>query len=454
MRSGKLCIVSGLVGAAMTAGVAIAADLPKSTQDMIKALKLDGKLVEGINEEVNAIPASIVEAAKKEGELVISGSIDNDEFRKMSEPFRTRYPFIKVRYNSADQFARNVRPLIAYKEGRVLADIIEGLGVNLSQYKKAGALQKLDDIPTVKKVPIEMRDDEGFFVGPRIRYWCMTYNTNKVKESELPKTWDDLLAAKHLHNGRIGMANRPNNFMIMLWGAKGPEWSNDFMTKLFNVVKPQLRKEGANAMVALVSAGEMDISFPTAAYRTAQYAAKGAPVSWHCPEPVPISSSAMVIMNKSPHANAAKLYINWFLSKEGQIAQHFSDGSPPVHMELQDERFLAYPKQILGRKGAIRTPKLLEEEMPKVAKIWEAHWLGAQGLKIATVKAKIDKVERRGAQIVFKAGNDTHTVGLSNSRSKITVKGKKAKRSDIKTGMNCTIIYPGNKQEAKALTCE
>ena len=67
-----------------------------------------------------------------------------------------------------------MRPLIAYKEGRVLADIIEGLGVNLSQYKKAGALQKLNDVPSFYKVPADMRDDDGLFVGPRIRYWCMS----------------------------------------------------------------------------------------------------------------------------------------------------------------------------------------------------------------------------------------------------------------------------------------
>ena len=69
--------------------------------------------------------------------------------------------------------------------------------------------------------------------------------------------------------------------------------------------------------------------------------------------------------------------MNWFLSKEGQIAQYYADSSPPIHKELQDPRVLVYPKEILGKKVAPRYPQLLEEEMPKVAEIWDAHWQAA-----------------------------------------------------------------------------
>jgi iron(III) transport system substrate-binding protein len=208
----------------------------------------------------------------------------------------------------------------------------------------------------------------------------MTYNTNKLTDAELPKTWDDLLAAPNLRNGRLGIVNRPNDFMIMLWGAKGPEWSKTFMDKLFGEVKPQFRKEGSDNAVGLVAAGEMDVSLPLASYRTYQYFKKGAPVAWHCPEPVPLSFSAMVVINNSPHTNAARLYVNWFLSKEAQIAQYYADGSPPIHKDLQDPRFLLYADQIVGKKMAPRYPKLLEEDMPEVAKLWDEHWQKASAI--------------------------------------------------------------------------
>jgi ABC-type Fe3+ transport system substrate-binding protein len=284
-----------------------------------------------------------------------------------------------VKYFSGDQNSRNIKPLVAYRNGTILVDIIEGLGVNLADYKAIGALQKIDDLPNVGNIPPDIHDPEGFWVAPRLRYWCMAYNTNTFKEEDLPKTWDDLLTNTKLYNGHLGIVNRPNDFMIMLWGTMGPEWSKNFMDKLFNVVKPQFRKEGSDSATGLVAAGEMDISLPLASYRTYQFFKKGAPVSWHCPEPVPLSFSAMVVVNKSPHTNAAKLYVNWFLSKEAQLAQYYSDGSPPIHKDMQDPRFLLYADQIIGKKMAPRYPRLLENDMPEVAKIWDAHWQKASG---------------------------------------------------------------------------
>ncbi|HET9150006.1 MAG TPA: extracellular solute-binding protein [Alphaproteobacteria bacterium] len=365
--------------AAMGVHAAFAADTPKATQTILKALKLtdDAKITANLNEEATDAPAAIVEGAKKEKTLTISGSIRADEFQKIVAPFRERYPFLSVRYSSGDQNARNIKPLVAYQEGRVLYDIIEGLGVNLSQYRAAGALEKLTDIPNIKNIPADVRDPEQFWVAPRLRYWCMTYNTNTIKDSDLPKTWDDLLTDKRLFNGHLGVVNRPNDFMIMLWGAKGPEWSKNFMQKLFNVVQPQLRKEGSDAAVGLVAAGEFDVGMPLASYRTYQYVKRGAPLSWHCPEPVPLSFSAMVVVHKSPHVNAAKLYVNWFLSKEAQLAQFYADGSPPIHKELQDKRFVLYSDQIVGKKMAPRWPSLLEHDMKTVAELWNDAWQNA-----------------------------------------------------------------------------
>jgi iron(III) transport system substrate-binding protein len=445
-----------LIGGWIAAGSAMAAELPKATQDMLAKMKLDPATLVGLNDEVENIPAAVLEGAKKEKRVDISGSMDVREFNVMTQSFKERYPFLDVRYSSGDQFSRNVRPLIAYREGRVLVDIVEGLGVNLSDYKQAGALLKLDGIPNAKNVPAEMNDKDGYYVGPRIRHWCMTYNTNKVKVDELPKTWDDVVNMPQLRNGRMGLGNRPNNFMIMLWGAKGPQWSNDFMNKLFNVVKPQLRKEGADALVSLVAAGEMDISFPTASYRTAQSVAKGAPISWWCPTPVPVSSSAMVIMNKSPHPNAAKLYINWFLSKEGQIAQNFADGSPPIHKDLQQPVFLLYPEQTINREAAPRTPQLLEEEMPKVAKLWDTYWLGGAARGPQTVNSGLMAVNNRGAEIKFQGGSDAmETLKVNNSRTKISIDGKEAKRADLKAGMMCKISYGGGAEdEVQEIACK
>ena len=138
-----------LMSAALLAGAeATAAELPKATQQILKALNIspDDKIVANLNEEANSTPPDILAAANKEGEVNISGSINDEEFRELIAPFRERFPNVKVKYFSADQNDRNIKPLIAYKSGKVLVDIVEGLGGNLSDYKAAGALIKLGEI--------------------------------------------------------------------------------------------------------------------------------------------------------------------------------------------------------------------------------------------------------------------------------------------------------------------
>ena len=93
-------------------------------------------------------------------------------------------------------------------------------------------------------------------MGQKLAYRCMAFNTSKIKAADLPKTWDDLLTNPVWRNGTLGLPDVPDVWLAMLWQAKGPEWSTNFLNHLFKEVKPQLRKEGTSAVVALTAAGE------------------------------------------------------------------------------------------------------------------------------------------------------------------------------------------------------
>jgi ABC-type Fe3+ transport system substrate-binding protein len=152
------------------------------------------------------------------------------------------------------------------------------------------------------------------------------------------------------------------------------------MDKFFKVVKPQLRKEGANALLGLAIAGEFKAALPAAAYRTKQYVDRGAPISWHCPEPVPLAVSQMGILKGNPHLDASRVWVNWFLSKEGQIAQYAADRAPPVHKDLQIETFVQFVDQIAGRNIAYRQPDQAGAA-DELNQIWSKYWLAGGGKK-------------------------------------------------------------------------
>ncbi|MFT5539883.1 MAG: iron(III) transport system substrate-binding protein [Alphaproteobacteria bacterium] len=451
-----LAAIAGFGVIALPTAPLTAADLPKSTQAILKELKLSESRLAGLDKELE-VPADWITEAKKTKKLIILSTWDQKQFRKMSAPFKERYPFIDVKYSRSSYNARVVKTLIAWKEKRYLADIVTGFGGGYFLFRDAGALEDLSDIPSVKNnVPVGMKDPHGKWVGQRLRYWCMSYNTNLVKKADLPKRWEDLLTNKKWHGGKIGLGNRPQLWLLMLWGTNGEEWTKRYIKGIIETVKPQLRKEGTNALTSLAVAGEFNAALPSAAYRTAGYRNKGAPIAWHCPEPIPLAVSEMGIIKGSENTAAAKIFTNWFLSKEGQIAQYASDKAPPVHKDLQTREFLAFPEEIIGKKIAFRHPGL-ETETKKLFAAWDPIWkkqAATVKTKMVTFMVKIDEIKRRGRTIIFTQGGKTQNMSVSGRRTKVMVDGKKVRGRSIKPGMNCEITAAERSPEATSVTCK
>ena len=376
-RQTLLAMAVVAVGAALfAAGPASSAELPKATQKFLKDLKLDPSILSGLDEEL-AVPQEWIDGAKKEGVIRMGATWDPPQYRKLTEAFVERYPFIKHEYSRGSRQERTLKPLLALQSsGRVTTDLIGSIGASYAMFKKIDALVDMRDLPSWKNVPDGMKDADGLWVGQRLRYWCMAYNTEKVKKEDLPVKWEDLLTNPAWRNGALALSNRPNLWFANLWSLEGygEAWGKPYLEKLFGDVKPQLRKEGNNALLGLVIAGEFKAVIPGAAYRTLQYVKKKAPISWHCPEPVPLAISELSIVKGNPHPYASKLWVNWFLSKEGQIAQYNAEHSPPVHKDLQLPEFLSFAEEIVGKKVAFRDPVQLEEDLPEVFAVWNPLW--------------------------------------------------------------------------------
>ena len=357
---------------------ASAPQLPKATHEDLKKLKLDASILSDIDKEL-IVPPGWIDGAKKERHLRIFSTFDPPQAEQLFRPFKERYPYIAIEYNRASHEDRAIRTLIAFKNNKSVTDILTGLGGSFFMYREINAMEDLRNIPNVKNNPRGTIDPEGFWVGMHMRYWCMAYNTKQVSKADVPKKWEDFLSNPKWRNGNLALGNRPQLWALQLWDAKGEQWIKDYLTKLFTEVKPQLRREGMNAMLELLAAGEFYASVPSAEYRTYQKVLDGAPVSYTCPEPVPGAVSEMAILRGSPNINSARLFINWFLSKEGQIAQYVADYAPPVHKDLQRKELLPFADQILGKQLAFRDPASELKIQPKLLEFWDELWLKSGG---------------------------------------------------------------------------
>jgi iron(III) transport system substrate-binding protein len=343
---------------------------------MLKKLKLDGSILGDIDKELQ-VPKDWVEKAKVEGKLRITGSgFQPDLIRAAQAPFRERYPFVAIDYSSPGHEVRAVKTLVAYKTGRIITDIVSGLGGTIYQYREANALEDLRALPNWKSVVDGAKDPGGFWVGIETLHWCMAYNTKLVKKEELPKRWEDLLANPRWRGGNLALANRPQLWALPLWAAKGENWTKGYLGKLFAELKPQLRKEDMRALLQLAAAGEFQAVIPEAGTMTYKASLTGAPIGFTCPEPVPIAVEENVILKGAGNGYAAKLFLNWQLSREGQLAQFAALQYAPVHRDLQRPEFIPFADQVLGKASSYRAPGLEIEVMPKLEEFWNKLWLG------------------------------------------------------------------------------
>jgi ABC-type Fe3+ transport system substrate-binding protein len=370
MPSGQGLLRSGFLVALLLAAVtgSAQAETPPSAQKLIAQYKLGPETTADWEAE-ETLPPSWIEAAKKEPKLRINGSWEPLVFRDMTKAFSERYPFISINYSRGTTDSRVQKPLIAFQEGRYVIDMVTGVESWLGEFRRLHAFEDLSDIPNLKLIPADLKSSSNDWVGMRMRYWCMAYNPTLIAKDKMPKTWDDLLTTKELYGGRLALWNGVSNWLVPLWGDKGEQWATSYIQRLFAEVKPQPRKEGSIALVKLVAAGEFNASLAAAEYMVKNAQDKGAPIGFHCPDPVPGASSSISVIKGNPAVYSSKIFINWLISKEGQVAQFSADGSPPVHPGLQTQGFMPYPEELAGKKVVLRDVDRMENDTKAILKI-------------------------------------------------------------------------------------
>jgi iron(III) transport system substrate-binding protein len=350
-----------------------AADLPPSTKKILDKFHLEPSVLDGLDKELT-LPQTWTEGVKKEPSVQILGTWNPPEWKIISGPFQERYPSIKIEYVRSSRDNRQVQSLLAFKQGRYIADIISSFSSVYQDLKDNDGLADLRDMPTFGNALPGAYDSNGLWVAERLTYWCMAYNTDMVKPENLPKDWEDLLTNPYWRNGHFAVSNTVSGWLTSLAEVKGLDWTKNYMTRLFVEVKPQRRNEGRDASVQLAAAGEMAAVAPSGDYRVDDFASHGAPVSFHCPSIIPSAPAQLGILKGGPAPNGAKIFLNWFISKEGQLASRAATGAVSAHKDFQRRDFLHYPDEILDPSKKIVVDDFNLNTLDELQKLWTLAW--------------------------------------------------------------------------------
>ena len=356
-----------------------AENLTAETRKMLADAKLPVTVMDGLDAEL-AVPAAMVAGAKKEGKVRVQLQMSEQEFVATTKLFKARYPGIELEYIRGIG-AQTMKVLVAYKTGTVIADVIAAYDSRLDEFRAAG-LMKMSELPAYASLREEIKTPDGFDGADKMNYWCTTYSTERVKKADVPKTWDQLASDPKWRGGKLAVASNTGQTLLPTLAVRlGDAWTTGWLDKLFNEARPQLRKETLAATSKLVSVGEFDLVFAVQDYITERDAKRGMPVAPSCPEPLVGTWGKLGILKATPYPNAAKLYANWHMSKEGQIAAYVYARQVPVHGRLGGREFLPYPEEILGKKVLYRTDDVLRAQ-PKIMGLWRQRWESAGGAHI------------------------------------------------------------------------
>jgi iron(III) transport system substrate-binding protein len=265
-----------------------------------------------------AVDQKMVDAAKKEGALTwYSTLIINQAVRPMAEAFEKKYG-IKIAFSRQTNSDVALKVLNEAKAGRVVGDVFDG-ALAVLPLMEAGDVAAYKP-EAAKDYPADMKDPGGLWTTTHLYFLTTSYNTQMVPADQAPKTYEDLLDPKW--KGNIAWTNDltpngPPGFIYNILTVMGEKKGMDYLRKL--AAQKVVSIPGSQRVVLdRVIAGEYPLGIMTFNHHDAISAAKGAPVTWIRMEPLVATNSTISVVKNAPHPNAARLFIEFVLSDEGQ----------------------------------------------------------------------------------------------------------------------------------------
>jgi len=276
------------------------------------ALGLAGLLAPAAVWPQSAVNQKIVDAAKKEGEVVYYTTMTLDQSKVVADQFQKKYGVRVALFRTGGGPLLNKITTEA-RGGRYDWDLVVGRGemvLPLIERKLVTSYRS----PETKMIDEQLVDKEGFWTAYYVNSFVLGWNTKQVRRADVPKTYEELLNPKW-KGGQISLDTEAYGMLEGLKRAWGREKAVNYFKRLATL-DPVL-KRGNTERVQLVVAGEYPIIL--AYNQTIQRMnSRGAPIDWLPLEPSVTQVNPVMLSAKAPHPNAARLFYDFVLSKEGQ----------------------------------------------------------------------------------------------------------------------------------------
>ena len=274
-----------------------------------------------------------VEAGRKEGEVVIYGP-HNPAYQQIWAIFQKSYPEVKFSFVPGRGSDHAQRIVAERRAGKFLADLIRGGSTTYAAFAP-GTLEPLKPLLILPDVNdsnnwfegrlhfADAQNNAGLIISGEIGTRRGSYNTKLLDPKEV-QSWWDLLKPKFkgklaTFDPRVAGGGGETFAFFYYTPSLGQEFISRLLTETDILITRDLQ-QGTDWL------GQGKVMFQIGSGQPVMKAKKqGLPVDLmpHALKEGDImggGSCCLAVMSKAPHPNASKLFVNWVLSREGQIA--------------------------------------------------------------------------------------------------------------------------------------
>jgi ABC-type Fe3+ transport system substrate-binding protein len=256
----------------------------------------------------------VIAGAKREGELAWWSTIAQDQSQKLVDEFMKRYPFLKASYWRSGSVGLHNKIMLEARAGRSSWDVVSQTTPEFIFELKQKRLIAAYDSPERRQFSPDFKDKEGYWTGTYALPTGLGYNTDQVKKDDVPKGYKDLLDPKW-RNGKISVDDENYELLGGLAEVWGKQPAVDYL-KALAAQNPTVGR-GATQRTQLLGVGEFPLAISYT--HTVEWSrSQGMPVDWVNLEPVIIKFDGIMLGAKAAHPNAARLFIDFVLSQQGQ----------------------------------------------------------------------------------------------------------------------------------------
>ncbi len=307
--------------------------------------------------------ARILAAARKEGLVAIYTSLNTQDSVPLTAAFEKKYGVKTQLWRSSSERVVQ-RGVAEARAGRFTCDVFETNGPEMEALYREQLLEEFRS-PNFADLPPAAFPKHRHYVADRFNFFTIAYNTRLVKPEEVPNAYTDLLHPRFV--GRIGLEATDVDWFGAMVKHMGEANGLAFFRKL-GASKPQVRS-GHTLMGQLVASGEIPLAANIYNHNAERVAVKGAPIRWKALTPTFGRPNAVGLARRASHPNAALLFVDFLLSREGQAIlkeRNRVPASRAVNSSLN-----AFPFEMID-------PVITLDEDAKWSKLWSEIFLRGQ----------------------------------------------------------------------------